>query len=209
MDLLDPPLQALIMMRSSMTLSLILQQTISAMQSSRAEVEVAVKRCAKHTDLDAGLAVAELPKGNRRRLAAEALTDSVDQLRVRGAGEDARLSHGGRQADGWKGGTRSGGLEGYEGSEGGKVDDLVRGIGRRGEGRVCDIVQDMKGSRGRAMEKVDTGAGGSCSAKASLAESRFAQPRIFGALELLRQLGSARELLDSPPIARDMLLLQI
>lgn len=122
MDLLEPPLQALIMISSSMTLSLILQPKISVglvgwwrMQARTVRFRSA--RC-RHpdrgpkslrkgqrigqggasewprTDLDASLAVAELLEIDVRLLAAETFTDGIDKQGVRGPGEDAGLAHG-------------------------------------------------------------------------------------------------------------------
>jgi hypothetical protein len=50
-------------------------------------------RARRLTDLDAGFTVGELAQGDIAGLLAEALADALDQRRVRGPGEDARLTH--------------------------------------------------------------------------------------------------------------------
>lgn len=47
----------------------------------------------RHTDLDRRLAIAKLLQLDLRALLAEAFADCVDQIGVRGPGEDARLPH--------------------------------------------------------------------------------------------------------------------
>ena len=51
-----------------------------------------VKDC-ERTDLDGCLAIAEFLQLDLRALLAQSFADGVDQERVRGPGEDARLPH--------------------------------------------------------------------------------------------------------------------
>jgi hypothetical protein len=77
-DLAEPDLQADIMISSSMTLSLILLLPLWTMKTSWFRIDVSILRefcqscfpawCARHTDLNAGLAIAELPKLGLARL---------------------------------------------------------------------------------------------------------------------------------------------
>ena len=100
----EPPLQADIMIRSSMTLSLILislpQLCTMNTSCSRTEVSVAVSVGSSLlvvmwllTDLHRSLAIVELLQRHICRFLAQALADSLHELGVRGPREHSAPSH--------------------------------------------------------------------------------------------------------------------
>ena len=106
MDLDEPPLQAEIMMSSSMTESLILSLPLCTMKTSLSRIDVSAAcellateqstEGGPRTNLHRRLSIRELAQRRRPALRAQAVADAVYQRWVRRAAEDYGAAHDGR-----------------------------------------------------------------------------------------------------------------